>query len=272
MVDFFPGGGSTGALMRAHDWSRSPLGPPESWPASLRTVVALLLQSQFPMFVAWGGELGFLYNDAYAEILGAKHPNALGSRFHDIWSEIWPDISPLVDSAIAGEATYREDLPLVMNRKGFDEQTWFTFSYSPVREESGEVAGMFCAVAETTARRNAEERLRELNETLERRVAEALAERELLADIIERTDAFVQVADLQCRLLAINRAAADEFDRIYGIRPRIGDCVLDLLGDRPEHQAALASVWRRALAGEEFTETDEFGDPARARCAYEVRF
>jgi PAS domain S-box-containing protein len=103
------------------------------------------------MFVAWGDRLGFLYNDAYAEILGAKHPRALGGRFFDIWSEIWPDISPLIDAAMAGEATYRENLPLTMNRRGYDENTWFTFSYSPVRDESGRVAGMFCAVAETTS-------------------------------------------------------------------------------------------------------------------------
>jgi hypothetical protein len=102
------------------------------------------------MFVAWGTELGFLYNDPYAEILGAKHPKALGARLHDIWSEIWPDISPLVEAALAGQATYREDLPLLMNRKGFDEQTWFTFSNSPARDESGAVAGMFCACTETT--------------------------------------------------------------------------------------------------------------------------
>ena len=177
MVDFLAGGGRTGALMRAHDWSQSPLGQPESWPHSLRTVVGLLLQSQFPMFVAWGDELGFLYNDPYAEILGSKHPDALGSRFHDIWSEIWPDISPLIDAAMSGHATYRDDLPLVMNRKGYDEQTWFTFSYSPVRDESGRVAGMFCAVEETTRRVLAERALRELNETLERRVSAEVTER-----------------------------------------------------------------------------------------------
>src|SRR4051794_9552865 len=194
--------------MRAHDWSTSPLGAPGAWPQSLRAVVGLLLQSRFPMFVAWGPELGLLYNDAYAEILGAKHPAALGRRFDVIWSEIWPDISPLIDAAMAGHATYREDLPLVMNRKGFDEQTWFTFSYSPVRDESGSVAGMFCAVAETTEKILAEQRLRDLNETLERRVTDALAERKLLADIVDSTDAFVQVADLHYRLLAINRAAA----------------------------------------------------------------
>src|SRR5580765_6409409 len=159
-AQFLAGGGNVGALMREKDWSSSPLGPPDSWPQSLRTVVGLLLQSRFPMFVAWGKDLGFLYNDPYAEILGAKHPAALGSRFHDIWSEIWSDISPLIDAAMAGQATYREDLPLVMNRKGYDEQTWFTFSYSPVRDESGKVAGMFCAVSETTPKILAERALR----------------------------------------------------------------------------------------------------------------
>lgn len=139
-----------GEMMRAHDWSRSPLGDPVHWPQSLRSVVSLLLNSKFPMFVAWGPQLGFLYNDSYAEILGAKHPAALGSRFEDIWREIWTDIVPLIDAAMSGEAVYRENLPLVMNRKGFEEQTWFTFSYSPVWDESGQIGGMFCAVAETT--------------------------------------------------------------------------------------------------------------------------
>jgi PAS domain S-box-containing protein len=251
--------------MRSRDWSHSPLGPPGTWSQSLRTVVGLLLQSRFPMFVAWGAELGFLYNDSYAEILGDKHPDALGKRFHDIWSEIWSDISPLIDAAMRGEASYREDLPLVMNRKGYDEQTWFTFSYSPVRDESGRVAGMFCACSETTQTVLAQK-------TLERRVTEALAERKILADIVEGTNAFVQVVDLDYRWLAINHAAALEFERIFGVRPRAGDHMLDLLAAQPEHQRAVNAVWSRALAGEEFTLTEEFGDPARARRAYEMRF
>lgn len=277
--DLFVDGGRVGALMLAHDWSQSPLGHPSTWPPSLRTVVGLLLRSRFPMFVAWGPELGFLYNDAYADILGTKHPAAIGRRFEAIWSEIWTDISPLVGAAMAGDATYREDLPLVMNRKGYDEQTWFTFSYSPVRDESGRVAGMFCAVSETTQRvvaesalRESEGRLRELNETLERRVAESLAERSLLAEIVEATRAFVQVADLDYRWLALNSAAADEFERIFGVRPRVGASMLDLLAGQPEHQAAVEAVWGRALGGEEFTAIEEFGDPARDRRAYEMRF
>ncbi|HEX6975612.1 MAG TPA: PAS domain-containing protein [Vicinamibacterales bacterium] len=270
--EFLIGGGETGALMRAHDWSQSPLGPPASWPQPLRTVVGLLLQSRFPMFVAWGPELGFLYNDSYAEILGAKHPAALGRRFHDIWSEIWSDISPLIDAAMAGEAIYREDLPLVMNRKGFDEQTWFTFSYSPVRDERGTVAGMFCAVTETTEKVLAERELRALNETLERRVDAALAERKLLADLVEGTDAIVLVADFDYRLLAVNRAASAEFERVFGVRLATGDNLLGALASKPEHQAAVKAVWDRAFAGEEFVVVEEFGDPNRVRRSYEVRF
>jgi PAS domain S-box-containing protein len=271
-LQFLAGGGDCGALMRSMDWSGSPLGPPETWPSSLRSVVSLLLPSRFPMFVAWGESLGFLYNDAYAEILGAKHPRAMGRPFHEIWAEIWPDISPLIDAAMAGHATYRQDLPLVMNRRGYDEQTWFTFSYSPVREEAGNVAGMFCAVSETTRRVVAERELRELNETLERRVDEALAQRRILADIVEGTNAFVQVADLGYRWLAINRAASEEFARIFGVRPRVGENMLDLLASRPEHQAAVKALWSRALGGEEFTEIAEFGDPAHDRRFYEMRY
>ncbi|MBB3220478.1 PAS domain-containing hybrid sensor histidine kinase/response regulator [Pseudoduganella umbonata] len=147
---FLTEGGTMGAAMRGHDWSTSPLGPPERWPAALRTVVGLMLNSKFPMFAAWGPQLAFLYNDAYVEILGRKHPQALGRPFSDVWADIWPDISPIVDEAMAGRATYHQNLLLTMQRKGYDEDTWFTFSYSPMRDEDGSVAGVFCACTETT--------------------------------------------------------------------------------------------------------------------------
>ncbi|WP_201859320.1 PAS domain-containing sensor histidine kinase [Microvirga soli] len=167
--DFLTGGGEMGALMRAHDWSSSPLGSPEYWPQSLRAVVSLMLTSKFPMFVAWGPKLAFLYNDGYVPIFGAKHPHALGLPFREVWSEIWTDIEPLVTKALAGEATYHEDMHLVMERNGYPEDTWYTFSYSPVRDETGGIAGMFCACTETTQEvklravlREEQDRLREL--------------------------------------------------------------------------------------------------------------
>ncbi|GAA0595711.1 hypothetical protein GCM10009416_37570 [Craurococcus roseus] len=161
---FLAGGGEMGALMRRHDWSASPIGRPETWPQSLRSVVGLLLESKFPMFVAWGPELAFLYNDGYRPIFGAKHPRALGLPFREVWPEIWADIEPLVSKALAGEATFHENLHLVMERNGYPEDTWYTFSYSPVRDESGAVAGMFCACTETTGQVFAERRLRESEE------------------------------------------------------------------------------------------------------------
>ncbi|HEY8609152.1 MAG TPA: ATP-binding protein [Noviherbaspirillum sp.] len=150
--DFLSGDDAMRALMRERDWSRSPLGHPETWSPALRTLAGMMLDSKFPMFLAWGPELGFIYNAPYAEVLGAKHPEAMGGRFRDIWEEIWDVVSPLVGRALAGEATFHEDLPLLMLRNGHEEQTWFTFSYSPARDESGRIAGMLCACTETTAR------------------------------------------------------------------------------------------------------------------------
>jgi PAS domain S-box-containing protein len=123
------------------------------------------------------------------------------------------------------------------------------------------------------SKRKADEaQLRELNGTLERRVSDALAERKVLADIVEGTDAFVQVAGLDYRWIAINKASANEFERIFGIRPRPGDNMLEILADRPDHAEAVKAVWERALAGEEFTKVDEFGDPDIERRFYEMKF
>jgi signal transduction histidine kinase/PAS domain-containing protein len=147
---FLAGGGNVGELMRRRDWTSSPLGSSETWPPSLRSVTALMLASKFPMFLAWGPELSLLYNDPYALVLGEKHPDALGCRFDRVWSEIWTEILPFVETALAGKATWVENLPLVMNRRGHDEMTYFTFSYSPVLDDEARVAGMFCVCTETT--------------------------------------------------------------------------------------------------------------------------
>lgn len=162
----FLAGGPMGATMRDHDWSSSPLGPPETWPSCLCATVSLMLGSRFPMFVAFGPELGLLYNSAYATILDGKHPAALGCRFRDVWAEIWPEIAPLVDAALTGEAIWVEDKPLTLNRRGHDERAWLTFSYSPIHDEDGRIVGMFCVCTETTGRVRAEERLRESEQQL----------------------------------------------------------------------------------------------------------
>lgn len=208
---FLNGGGSTGALMRSLDWSRSPLGPPASWPRSLCTVAALMIGSKFPMFVAWGPNLSFLYNDAYVSILGAKHPGAMGQPFQEVWGEIWSDIGPLATRAMEGEATWLEDLPLVMNRKGFDEQTWFTFSYSPVRDDSGTVVGMFCACTETTEKLVAERRL--------------AAEAERQQRLFQSAPGFITVlASPEHRFEFVNEAYA----KLFGARQFLGRTVREV--------------------------------------------
>ena len=122
------GGGEIGAAIRSPSWTAATIGKPDQWPPALRSIVNLMLNSRFPMFVAWGPELTFLYNDAYVPILGTKHPAALGRPFQEIWSEIWDDVGPLAARALEGEAIWQDDLPLTMERNGYPEKTWFTLN------------------------------------------------------------------------------------------------------------------------------------------------
>lgn len=144
------GDGAVASLMRDHDWSDSPLGHPDDWPQVLRTVTSLILNSKFPMFLAWGPQLALLYNDAYVDMLANKHPASLGRPLQEVWSEVWGDILPIVEQAKAGEASFYENMPLTLTRKGYQESAWFTFSYSSIFDESGKVAGLYCACTETT--------------------------------------------------------------------------------------------------------------------------
>ena len=174
-----------------------------------------------------------------------------------------------IQQAIATKSTFE----LEHRVRRIDGTLGWTLSRAvPLFDANGNITEWFGAASDVTARKNAEAALRELNETLERRVTEALAERKILADIVEGTNAFVQVADLDYRWLAINNAAANEFERIFGVRPKAGDSMLDLLAAQPDHQRDVKAVWSRALSGEEFTAIEEFGDPARDRRAYEMRF
>ncbi|HZH50822.1 MAG TPA: PAS domain S-box protein [Microvirga sp.] len=158
MRDLIIGGGEMGDRIRHHDWSVSHLGPQQSWPRSLNNVLSLLLHSKFPMFVLWGSARVILYNDAYIPILGKRHPDALGRPFSEVWPEIGGEIDAIIDSAFQGEASYFEDLPVVLERDGYPEATYFTFAYSPVYGEDGTVVGAFCTCNETTDKVVAERR------------------------------------------------------------------------------------------------------------------
>src|SRR5215470_7708297 len=139
--------------MRALDWSRTALGPVERWPQSLKTCVRIMLTSRQPMFVWWGPELINLYNDAYRAIVGGKHPWALGQPAQAVWREIWDQVGPRAESALRGdEGTYDEALLLIMERHGYQEETYYTFSYSPVPNEHGGTGGILCANTDDTQR------------------------------------------------------------------------------------------------------------------------
>ena len=151
--NFLTGGGELGAMMRRADWSRSPLGAPSQWPNSLKTLVRVILTSRQPMFLWWGPHLINLYNDAYRSILGGKHPAALGQPASVVWREIWDQIGPRTEQALRGnEGTYDEALLLIMERNGYQEETYYTFSYSPVPGDDGTPSGIFCANTDDTPR------------------------------------------------------------------------------------------------------------------------
>src|SRR6185437_5402538 len=152
-LDFLAGGGEMGARVRALDWSKTPLGPISKWPQSLKTSVSTCLNSRFPMLIWWGPQLVKIYNDAYRPLIGSKHPWALGCPGREVWPEIWDVIGPMLNQVMErGEATVSEDLLLLLERDGYPEECYFSFSYSPIRDESGRVGGVFTPVTETTDR------------------------------------------------------------------------------------------------------------------------
>ncbi|WP_437279752.1 ATP-binding protein [Sorangium sp. So ce375] len=149
--DCLAGGGEMGALMRSIDWSKTKLGPVANWPISLKTVVGLVLGNRFPMLALIGPELLHIYNDGYRPILGMKHPASMGAPAAEVWAEIWDVIGPMALSVLdGGPATWSEHLMLPMNRRGFVEEAYFTFSYSPIPGNNQRVAGVLVTVQETT--------------------------------------------------------------------------------------------------------------------------
>ena len=140
-------------LVLETDWSSTPLGPPDRWPRSLKTALEICLGSRFPMFIWWGPQLINLYNDAYAPILGRRHPEALGKPARELWAEVWPSIGGQIDAVLTrGEASWSEQARLVVERSGYPEEAYFTWSHSPLPDDDGRIGGLICVVSEETSR------------------------------------------------------------------------------------------------------------------------
>ncbi|MFP2906653.1 ATP-binding protein [Pyxidicoccus sp. 3LFB2] len=167
-LEWLAGGGEMAALIASLDWSQSPLGPIESWPQSLRTTVSLCLASNFPINIIWGDSHNQIYNDGYRVVCGAVHPRAMGEDYRVTWASAWPAIGEPFERALAGETTYLENQRMFLERNGYPEETFFTFSLSPIRDESGKVAGLFHPVTETTQTMLAQRRTRALRDIADR--------------------------------------------------------------------------------------------------------
>ncbi len=180
-----------GALIRAKDWSATPLGPFERWPQGLKTMLGVVLGSRFPMLLWWGPDLLHLYNDAYRPILRDKHPSSLGAPAAEVWAEVWDVAGPMARGVQeGGPATWTEDLQLFIHSGEMAEETYFTFSYSPVPGEDGGVGGVLNTVQETTAKVQSERQIRMLHE-LSGRAAAATSEEQayaIAADVLAENE------------------------------------------------------------------------------------
>jgi PAS domain S-box-containing protein len=224
----FLGNSELAGLMRSHDWAAGPLGPPDAWPQSLKTAVRIMLTSRQPIWIGWGRELIYLYNDPYKSIIGGRHPWALGRPASEVWREIWGDIGPMLATAMKGhEGTYVEAQLLIMERNGYPEETYYTFSYSPIPTDDGTAGGIFCANTDDTQRVIGERQL-----TLLRELATATSE--------ART--WQQACGRAARALATNTRDLP-FAMIYRAEPGSRTASLvSMMGIASDHPAAPATL------------------------------
>lgn len=209
---FLVDGGEMGQRVREHDWARSPLGTPDTWPQSLQTVVSLVLGSNQAMFVVWGPDHRLIYNDAYSQIIGEKHPAALDEPFLEVFAEIRGDLIPLIEVTYSGQSVHMADIQLMLKRHGYVEETHFAFSYTPLRDERGAIRGFFCPVTEITARVLADRRLAE----------ESLRQRQLF----ERAPGFMAIISGPEHTFDFFNEA---FATLVGRRDFVGQTVRDVL-------------------------------------------
>ncbi|HEX6600087.1 MAG TPA: PAS domain-containing protein [Gemmatimonadaceae bacterium] len=220
---YFAGDGEMRRRVREHDWASTPLGPIESWPLTLRSTVDTLLSSAFATIVLWGPEFIQIYNDAYVPIIGVKHPYALGRANRQVWPEVWDINGPIFEQVMGGETITREDaLYPLARRDGAVEDVYLTICYSPVRGDSGEIAGALVTMFETTSRMKATEMAAE-RERLDR---ELEVERTRLEEVFKQAPAFLAVLRTpDWRFELVN----DAYYQLVGNRPLIGRTVAEAL-------------------------------------------
>jgi PAS domain-containing protein len=180
-------------LIEEFNWGRTPLGRRAQWPASLKTILQVVLTSPFPMFIVWGHDRRLIYNDSYVQILGDLHPAALGRPFFDVWPDVQDTVEPIIADALAGRGSYFENLEVELRRYSRLEQAWFTFSYSPIFDEGGSIPGALCVCVETTAQIRAEHRLS--------------GERERLRKMFNQAPGFIAVLDGPDHVFSMANAA-----------------------------------------------------------------
>ncbi|WP_156398251.1 PAS domain-containing sensor histidine kinase [Caulobacter sp. Root1455] len=259
---FLGDGGEMGRLIRAHDWSASPLGPPDGWPQSLKTVVRLILTSSHPMFIWWGPDLIQFYNDAYRETMGPeRHPSALGGRGRECWAEIWDIIGPQIELVMRGEgSTWHEDALVPVTRNGRREDVWWTYGYSPIDHEDG-VGGVLVVCKDVTTEHQVREALAQAN-------AELNSEAQRLRALFEQAPSF----------MALLRGPDHRFElanpgymRLVDQRPVVGLTVAEALPEAAEqgYVQLLDQVYRTGEAftatGSKFTRPGTPGEPGVER-------
>ena len=224
---FFSGGGEMGELIRNKDWSNTALGCPEQWPQSLRTMLSVILHSKFPMFIWWGPELICFYNDAYRPSLGisGKHPSILGMPAQEAWPEIWTVIKPLIDQVLAGgEATWSENQLIPIYRNNRLEDVYWTFSYSPIHDDSGAIAGVLVTCQETTRSMQNVQML----ERSEERFRKIVQQAPLGIAILKGPDFVIEMAN-QTYLDIVDRRETDCGKKLFDVLPEVQEAVSPLL-------------------------------------------